>query len=251
MTLSIEINGVIFQTKRQLREKMQQLAARYMNSRLPPEKVNFCVDFINKLHIRARQKIGEGIAAIEVRLNDYKKPGFYLFRVGETNERGTDFTWKKCVDCFDFKTGKPDTRKWHTSDVKQAFRHEVNDQIAKAKGGRGNPKWQTHHAGDDFNSIYKRFLRNYHLDPMTIELTGYQDHSENKSLKDRTLAEKWKKYHAENSRLIRVSKEEHDGRHKHKNGKEPGFIPPKRWQTKLFPERNGDEENDRDTPNKG
>ncbi len=192
---------------------MRQLSREYEGSDLPHDKVAFIISFLQKMHLHAQEKIGNGIARIIVRPNNYGNSGLYLIRE-DGNE--IDIGWTKCINFFDYREGKPDEVRWHEYDVKHAFRHEIVEQTAAAKGGRGDPDRIAHHEDKQFDKIFNDFLREYHLAPKDIDLTGYEDMSENKSLKDRDLAKKWRVYHKTHSTLTVESRDSHNVKHKHR-----------------------------------
>lgn len=82
------------------------------------EHQEFLLDLLD-LHQDAVTKIGVGIAHFEVRLNEYRKPGFYIIR---SDGSETDFSFMRCL-----------TPATHRQRVLAAFRRAVADQVLEFK----------------------------------------------------------------------------------------------------------------------
>lgn len=83
-----------FSTKGQVEVRIRQLIKSYevMDFLVGADK-ELCLNLF-KYHPNYNEKLGLGIEAIQVRLDEYGKRNFHLHRIGETDEV---ISWPKCL----------------------------------------------------------------------------------------------------------------------------------------------------------
>lgn len=139
--------------------------------------------------------------------------GYMLYAVFEDGSE-VDWSWQKALGVRD-----------RCSDVLNAFRYEVmqsvytvrdghmiGDLVVTDSGGvveKGGV--HVHHDGEEFSRILDEFLMEKGLRLEDIEL---EDIGRGYRLKDRKLAEEWRRFHDARARLRVVSREEHVNLHR-------------------------------------
>lgn len=114
--MQIEIGGFIFATKKAASDAIRQILHTTQH-RTP--LAGDAAELIHALlgqHPDAAEKIGPGVASIEVRAIDYGKPGFWVTRTDGTT---CDFSYRRALS-----GAEP-----HPAQVKRAMRSAVRDQI--------------------------------------------------------------------------------------------------------------------------
>jgi len=164
----------------------------------------FMLDLLS-CHPDAEQKVGVGVASIEVRRNKtFGHCEFWLTRVDGTE---TDFSFLKCI--------LPATP---NQDFQKAARAEVHAQVVafKVAAFRGVAalkcpvtgevfSWDGCHVDHEPPSTFAALIEQFFSDPAAVDVTGTVDGSTTYSFKDRGLAEGWQEFHALHARLRAVS----------------------------------------------
>ena len=156
-------------------------------------------------HAEAGQKIGAGIAGVEVRRNlIFKHHEFWLTRVDGTE---TDFSFLKCI-----RPASPG------QNFRLAARSEIQEQVnaAKKRAFDGQKlltcpvtgevfNWKGCHIDHEPPDTFAVLVARFFPAPVLVEVTGMVDGSTKHSLKDRELAARWREFHATHARLRAVS----------------------------------------------
>jgi len=159
---------------------------------------------------RLRDKNGEKSRGRRVRgfIKRRSGRGYMLYAVFEDGSE-VDWSWQKAL-------GVRDRR----SDVLNAFRYEVMQSVYTVRdghtlgslvvtdGGVVTEKGDVHvhHDGEEFSRILDEFLRMRGLRLEDVEL---EDIGRGYRLRDRVLAEEWRRFHDSRTRLRVISREEH------------------------------------------
>jgi len=174
---------------------------------------------------RFRDKDGEKSKGRKVKAFVKRRSGrgYVLYAVFEDGSE-VDWSWQKAL-------GMRDRR----SDVLNAFRYEVMQSVYAVRDGhtlgglvvtdsgaateRGDV--HVHHEGEEFSRILDEFLRMKGLRLEDIEL---EDIGRGYRLRDRGLAEEWRRFHDARARLMVVSREEHVNLHRGERQKQEKIL---------------------------
>jgi hypothetical protein len=197
------VAGEVFRTKAAVADRAREVL-KQSPRQIRGQDERFVLDLLG-CHPEAVQKVGVGVAGVEVRRNvAYGQHEFWLTRVDGTS---TDFSFLKCV-----------TPPTPGQNFRLAIRAEIHAQVIafKVEAFRGVAArkcpvtgevfdWEgchiDHEPPDTFAALAETFFGN----PAKVEVTGMTDGSTIHSLKDRGLAARWQEYHATHARLRAVS----------------------------------------------
>lgn len=206
---SITVYGETFKTKKALADRCREILYRYKPGELLNEADSgFIVDLLRR-HPNAEEKFGDGILSIAVQETEYGNQGFWLNRVDGS---GTDFSFLHCI-----------TPRSPLDDFKKACRNEVHEQIQEFKCAAFHGEacllcpvvgeiltigtcHVDHEAPATFEALVQAFVAAVQIDPLKVEILGYEDGEVEKRFADRDLAARWNSYHQENAKLRIVSK---------------------------------------------
>ncbi len=92
--IPLTIGAEYFSKKGDVEDKVRSMVARYspMTNVVGADKI-FCLELF-KYHPHYLQKFGVGISRIQVRLDEYGKKCFHLYRLDGSDE---DISWTKCL----------------------------------------------------------------------------------------------------------------------------------------------------------
>ena len=212
MAKSFEVAGEFFKYQKDLVSRVQGIIRAYRNK----EPLNmldymFMLDLLER-HPDADQKIGAGVDYMCINENpEYpgeRNRGFYLVRVDGTS---TDFSYRECI--------KPTP---HRKKVLNAMRAKVEGDTLAFKNAAfdgkstlvcpdtGKPIAFTtshvdHVAPLTFPVLVDGFLSAVGMTFDDIELRPSGDNQFRDEFADESLAEEWRKYHADNAQLEVVS----------------------------------------------
>lgn len=199
--MKIEVGGIIFDDKKQLRRHVQAIVAETpLNDRVNAQYVFFLIALLER-HDRAAEKIGIGVKTFKTIKNGYGNKALCVVRRDGT---AVEFSWTKCID-----------GQTHQAVVKEAFRNEVFDQIhdfkfdaLQANAHCAISGWPVnagncevdHIAPDTFINLLKRFLGETIIDEIQVK---------HKKLLDRDMARRWWRFHKDNAKLQLLSRGVH------------------------------------------
>ena len=94
MAIAVKIGDISFRTKQELTAHLRELIAGYpVGNRVSPEHKVF-LGSLFQFHPDAERKLKNGLADIEVRLDEYGKKHFFVY---DQFGSGEDISWTKCV----------------------------------------------------------------------------------------------------------------------------------------------------------
>ena len=201
--------GEMFTTKRDLTKRCQTILHAYT----PPETLSdehfrFVRDLLN-MHHSAPVKVGVGVESIFVRDSGYGNTCFAVRRVDGST---TDFSFSNCLKV------KPPSH-----NLCKACRTAILPQIREAKDNAfrsagtiacpisGDPitrkNCHVDHAKPyTFEAIYRNWLQETALDPVSVRLSGNEDDATNYQILDPAILAAWQTYHKHYAVLRVVSK---------------------------------------------
>lgn len=208
MRRNYAIAGKVYRGSRDLISAIRDILGRYPTGTCLGLKDSDFMMQVLEMHPAADAKIGLGVQDIRVVMTPWKKKGFIIERIDGTKE---DFSFMQCLGLkgFDDK-------------LTSAFREEVVGQILLFKkmalrpGHSLCPVFETeltwdncdvdHVAPITFQSLIDRFLESKGL---TRRQIAVQSLGQIRKIKNRKIAEEWKKFHLENAVLRLISKKAH------------------------------------------
>jgi hypothetical protein len=94
--IPVVVDGRRFETKSALKAHVRGLISRYsVGEYLNPADLAFCLSLF-RFHDGAAEKFGSGIVRVEVRLDQYGKKHFQVYRVDGSDD---DISWPHCITC--------------------------------------------------------------------------------------------------------------------------------------------------------
>lgn len=197
--------GEYFTTQQELIERIKAILWSYeVGDMVSRDDARFLAALLHS-HPYGDQKIGIGIASIEVRVNpEYPSTrGFYINRYDGT---GTDFSYQKCLR-------KPT----HRQKVLRAMRYEIAPQIItfkRAEFDRGDVfcpytgdkvTWDNAHVDHESPMTFEKLAESYvELIIGTFEMVSIVGDGEDNSYAyrlDRQVADSWMDYHRTHAKL--------------------------------------------------
>lgn len=205
-----------FSSKAAIGSRCKELLHRRLGRIVAPDEEAFLRDLV-AMHPQASAKIGCGVAGFEVWLSSYGTPRFVLIR---TDGSRADFSYKVCLEPW---RSSPETC------AKAALRVEVEDQILRflrderqrgplvdAVTGRPicNEKPHVDHASPTFAELVGMWLAAEGISLSQLATDGHGDLEDRLTLRDRDLARRWQRFHADNARLRVVTESTNQALHR-------------------------------------
>lgn len=195
----IRIGDEVFATKKAAGDRIREILYRYgIGHALGAADESFMRDVL-ALHPESEQKIGVGVARIEVRQNMGSR-GFWVVR---TDGSATDFSFLACL-----------TPPTHEHDVRRALRTAVRDQVRAFRDRELVPGARCAvtmelldglevHVDHDppFEDLVRAFMAARGLSFGDMAVVATADGATDTVLADHALAAEWSVYHAEHARL--------------------------------------------------
>lgn len=206
--IQMVVDGQVFNTKKSLREKCQDILRRHdPGESLPHEDQRFLTRLVATYHPEADLKIGAGISRVRIDRDGYGYKCFWLDRVDGTT---TDFSFNSCIT-------HPSLEK----DAKAAFRNAIFPDIQEFKMQRilevthceysGVPLENVevhvdHKPPNTFEALLLNFMSSKGIIWNDVPVNPTHDGVAGSWLDDSELESEWRDYHNANAELRLVSK---------------------------------------------
>lgn len=213
MNKPVDLGGRSFRTKNDLQKEVRRVLDEAQIEVKLTENWEYFGLLLNllKRHPSAHTKIGCGVQAFQVSLNEYRTRGFYLIRADGTK---TDWSYRECITA---------SSRWTL--IAKALRYAVNPQVVAFKevafGGlevircslsRESLRWEScdvDHECPTFDQIARDFLVQAGLDESTFPLGPSEDLKAGRTITNPDLVESWNRFHLKHAKLRVISRIAH------------------------------------------
>ena len=208
-----EILGVEYPTKKSVLDRVEVIKNSHPHGYLlVGEEKDFIFWFL-PYHPQAQQKIGNGVQEIMVNKRIPKGCNLILIRDGQ---KPTNFSCKKALEIrsnrkeakaaarFSVRPQTDDYKKQHFAGISEKSNTPISYDEAEVD----------HIPPLTFSVLFSDFLKSIQVDIDTVEVVNVGDMQAGKLFVDRTIGERWAKYHHEHAKLRIISAEENRKAHK-------------------------------------